>query len=128
MASSYAELSHIDLQPGTSFRRPPEVPKPYRLDSPALEFMTDFHAVEPITVNPQTSIDDALEPQTAQRLEEIPGIVPSLRREIVGCPFAPRCKFAKDHCRRESPPLEEHATDHWTSCWEIDQVRSTLHG
>ena len=61
MASSYAELSHIDLQAGTGFRRPPEVPKPHRLDSPALEFMTDFQEVEPITVNPETAIDDALE-------------------------------------------------------------------
>src|SRR5579863_2233347 len=41
-----------------------------------------------------------------QRLSEIPGLVPSLREEIRGCAFAPRCAFATDRCRREAPALE----------------------
>ena len=61
MSTPYAELSHIDLQSGTGFRRPPEVPKSYRLDSPALEFMTDFNHVAPITIEPFLSIDTALD-------------------------------------------------------------------
>jgi peptide/nickel transport system ATP-binding protein len=42
----------------------------------------------------------------ARRLQEIPGLVPSLREPIAGCAFAPRCKHAlaaaaSDHtCRR----------------------------
>lgn len=61
MSTPYAELSHIDLQPSTGFRRPPEVPKGYRLDNPALDFMTDFEEVAAITVTPGVSIDDALD-------------------------------------------------------------------
>ena len=41
------------------------------------------------------------------RLAEIPGVVPSLREEIRGCAFAPRCAFAVERCRRAAPPLEE---------------------
>ena len=64
------------------------------------------------------------------RLEEIAGIVPSLRSEIVGCAFAPRCGLATDRCRAERPVLEEAAVPgeagaqqlmpapHLTACWE----------
>jgi peptide/nickel transport system ATP-binding protein len=43
----------------------------------------------------------------AKRLQEIPGIVPSLRDPIEGCAFAPRCRHAIDRCRRETPMLQE---------------------
>jgi len=74
------------------------------------------------------SIDAPTEPEAARRLEEIPGIVPSLRQDIVGCAFAPRCKFAKDRCRHDAPPLEEHASGHWAACWETKRVSSTKDG
>ena len=35
-----------------------------------------------------------------KRLQEIPGMVPSLREAIEGCIFAPRCAYATDRCRR----------------------------
>jgi peptide/nickel transport system ATP-binding protein len=70
-------------------------------------------------------IEEVAETQTTDvRLEEIPGVVPSLRREIVGCTFAPRCKFATQHCKEEQPLLEEKAPHHWVACWETDRVRS----
>jgi peptide/nickel transport system ATP-binding protein len=43
----------------------------------------------------------------AKRLQEIPGIVPSLREPIAGCAFAPRCRHAIDRCHREAPTLQE---------------------
>ncbi|MBL8325043.1 MAG: ABC transporter ATP-binding protein [Rubrivivax sp.] len=52
------------------------------------------------------------------RLQEIPGIVPSLREPIAGCAFAPRCSFATERCARERPPLEVHAPAHLAACWE----------
>ena len=64
---------------------------------------------------------------TEVRLEEIPGVVPSLRREIMGCTFAPRCKFTTPHCREAQPPLEEKAPDHWVACWETERVRNSSH-
>ena len=59
---------------------------------------------------------------STSRLEEIPGVVPSLRRKIIGCTFAPRCKYAVDHCRRVMPPLEEKVPAHWAACWETERV------
>ncbi|MGQ0663052.1 MAG: ABC transporter ATP-binding protein [Pseudomonadota bacterium] len=66
---------------------------------------------------------DALEPARArQRLAEIPGMVPSLREEMRGCGFAPRCAFALERCRRDYPPLEEKAPGHFAACWESARV------
>src|SRR5499426_63228 len=39
----------------------------------------------------------------AERLQEIPGIVPALSNLPPGCIFAPRCAFASDICRRDYP-------------------------
>jgi len=61
----------------------------------------------------------ALKPSGNQRgrLQEITGIVPSLRETIVGCPFAPRCSQTIARCTQESPPLQSHAGGHWVACW-----------
>ena len=56
------------------------------------------------------------------RLAEIPGIVPSLREEIAGCIFAPRCTFATDTCRSSYPPLEDKGHGHTVACWEADKL------
>ena len=58
----------------------------------------------------------------APRLAEIPGMVPSLREEIVGCAFAPRCPFVTERCRRETPVLETKAAGHVVACFESDRV------
>ena len=58
-----------------------------------------------------------------ERLEEIPGMVPSLKEDIAGCIFAPRCPHAVERCRREYPPLEEKTPGHWAACWESDRLR-----
>jgi len=57
------------------------------------------------------------------RLAEIPGMVPSLKDEVAGCLFAPRCGYATERCRREYPPLEEKAPGHFAACWESDRLR-----
>ena len=56
------------------------------------------------------------------RLAEIPGMVPSLKEETIGCLFAPRCGYATERCRREYPPLEEKASRHFAACWESERV------
>jgi peptide/nickel transport system ATP-binding protein len=57
-----------------------------------------------------------------KRLQDIPGIVPSLLDPIPGCAFAPRCTFATDRCRREAPPLVARGPGHTVACWEVDRV------
>ncbi len=56
------------------------------------------------------------------RLAEIPGTVPSLREDITGCIFAPRCAHATERCLREYPPLEHKTGGHWVACWESDRI------
>jgi oligopeptide/dipeptide ABC transporter ATP-binding protein len=63
---------------------------------------------------------------SVRRLEEIPGMVPSMRRKITGCTFAPRCKYATDRCRHVMPPLEEKAPGHQAACWETERVKARL--
>jgi len=58
------------------------------------------------------------------RLAEIPGMVPSLREPIAGCPFAARCAYVVDRCRVEMPPLEAKAQGHIVACWEADRLPS----
>ena len=52
-----------------------------------------------------------------QRLQEIPGIVPSLLNLPTGCKFASRCPSVMPHCQEQEPPLEQVASDHYSACW-----------
>jgi peptide/nickel transport system ATP-binding protein len=56
------------------------------------------------------------------KLAEIPGIVPALTREIVGCPFAPRCDFVVSRCHTEAPTLMDTDVGHLAACWEVARV------
>jgi peptide/nickel transport system ATP-binding protein len=62
-------------------------------------------------------LGSSLDGQT-RRLAEIPGVVPSLAREIVGCAFAPRCAQATERCRAETPELEIKGSGHVVACFE----------
>ena len=53
----------------------------------------------------------------AERLESIPGQPPNLDRPPDACPFAPRCGYAFERCRRENPALELVADGHEVACW-----------
>jgi peptide/nickel transport system ATP-binding protein len=51
------------------------------------------------------------------RLQEIPGIVPSLERQLDFCGFAPRCPRSDDHCRAERPELDQVLDEHLVACF-----------
>jgi oligopeptide/dipeptide ABC transporter ATP-binding protein len=52
------------------------------------------------------------------RLEVIKGRPPDLLRISAGCRFAPRCRYARDRCRVEEPPLQPADTPgHEYACW-----------
>ncbi len=51
-----------------------------------------------------------------ERLEAIPGIVPSLIDPPPGCRFAPRCRYAMSVCREAIPPLREVEAGHKVAC------------
>lgn len=48
-----------------------------------------------------------------ERLEGIPGAVPSGLSWPSGCRFHPRCPFAETRCREEEPPLDEGVRCHF---------------
>jgi peptide/nickel transport system ATP-binding protein len=52
-----------------------------------------------------------------QRLEAIPGVVPSLLDLPPGCRFAPRCQFVKPMYMEKEPPLKEVRAGHKVACW-----------
>ena len=53
-----------------------------------------------------------------QRLETIPGTVPTLRGEIApGCRFAPRCPAVKSVCTEKDPVIKEVKPGHKVACW-----------
>ncbi len=56
------------------------------------------------------------------RLNEIKGMVPSLRNLPDGCTFAPRCEFATDQCRAAYPPLLQYRPGHLIACWHADKL------
>ena len=51
-----------------------------------------------------------------ERLEAIPGTVPSLLDPPPGCRFAQRCRFATDICRQAMPPLKQVGPGHFVRC------------
>jgi len=53
------------------------------------------------------------------RLQEIPGVVPSLYALPPGCDFHPRCAEATEACRLKHPDLMEVEPRHWVSCSRV---------
>ena len=56
------------------------------------------------------------------RLEVIPGNVPSLNDKPEGCPFHPRCRFAQEICRKRFPETVDlnqgkGGAEHLVACW-----------
>ena len=52
-----------------------------------------------------------------ESLATIPGNPPNLLRLPKGCPFAPRCQFAFDHCLEEEPVLTPFAQSRLRACF-----------
>ena len=75
-------------------------------------------------------------PYTAALLSSVPEPDPRVERERVilqgevanpanpptGCYFNPRCRFATDLCRTETPELRELAPQHFVSCHRAEEL------
>ncbi len=55
--------------------------------------------------------------QDHQRLYSIEGMPPMLYQKPHSCPFAPRCRWAVEHCWKENPPLMPVGENHRAACW-----------
>jgi peptide/nickel transport system ATP-binding protein len=57
----------------------------------------------------------------ADRLADIPGMVPPLNALPQGCAFAPRCKRVMERCRHERPALTRPAPHRLVACFAVEQ-------
>lgn len=51
------------------------------------------------------------------RLDSIEGTPPDLFAPPQGCPFADRCEYAMEICRKKMPPQFETGENHHSACW-----------
>ncbi len=72
------------------------------------------HPLHPYTRQLLASVPHLGTEQT--RLQEIPGVVPSLYALPPGCDFHPRCAEATEACKRQPPQLLELEQGHWVAC------------
>ena len=70
----------------------------------------------PVPAKPLSWLGSSLEAKGRSRLSEIPGIVPNLKKPIVGCAFAGRCPAVTDICRSVAPAVETKAPGHFVAC------------
>jgi oligopeptide transport system ATP-binding protein len=73
----------------------------------------------PYTQALQRSIP-ALQPK-GEPLYTIPGLPPDLSQPLPGCPFAGRCEFAVDYCRRDPVALQEVAPGQHSACLRVQR-------
>lgn len=57
----------------------------------------------------------------SDKLDTIPGIVPDLVNPPFGCRFSPRCKYARDFCKKVEPELVEVRPHHFVSCYYANE-------
>ncbi len=87
-------------------------------------FFVEMALVDELYDNPRHPYTSALlnslprmDGSVGEALESIEGLPPDLIQLPEGCPFAVRCKYAKDRCYQENPPLENINSDHQIACW-----------
>jgi oligopeptide transport system ATP-binding protein len=68
----------------------------------------------PYTKGLLRSVPDPTSEQGA--LYQIPGLPPDVAHLPPGCPFAPRCEYAQEICRREFPPFVQLNAEHFSLC------------
>jgi peptide/nickel transport system ATP-binding protein len=74
-----------------------------RMRSPYAEAL--MSAIPPLHAPPHT------------RLAAIAGTPPDPTRPVRGCAFSPRCRYARERCFGEAPPLSAGGIDHYYACW-----------
>ncbi|MFC3745151.1 ABC transporter ATP-binding protein [Paenibacillus sp. GCM10012306] len=61
-----------------------------------------------------------------ERLQAIPGTVPSVTKMPEGCRFHTRCALATNRCRQEQPELKSVEGEHQVRCWVVEEQATPL--
>ncbi|MFA9465048.1 MAG: ABC transporter ATP-binding protein [Velocimicrobium sp.] len=69
----------------------------------------------------------AIDQDKAERLSPIPGSPPDMTKPPKGCPFAPRCPYARQICANECPDYVQIDDTHRSMCWLLDKDAPTDH-
>jgi len=85
--------------------------------------LVELAPVEELYYNPKHPYTEALmaavpkpDPRKRDRPIKLPGEVASPANPPSGCYFHPRCRYAKDICSEEVPPLVEVEPEHFSAC------------
>lgn len=63
--------------------------------------------------------------ESEDKLDGIPGSLPTMTQKMEGCPFKDRCSFATVECgQREHTQLREVAPGHWSACFQHERMCS----
>ena len=66
---------------------------------------------------------------SSKRLKAIEGFPPSLIEPPLGCPFADRCDYTMDICRRQLPDTKNHSLTHSSMCFlDTDSLKKLFAG
>lgn len=79
--------------------------------------------LHPYTLGLLKSIPRPDQGKFKERLDTIPGMVPSILELPVGCKFCTRCSLKEDHCETEEPPLVEVADGHYVRCHVVQDEK-----
>ncbi len=78
------------------------------------------HPKHPYTMGLLQSIP-SIDQDKAVALQSIPGSPPDLSNPPTGCPFHPRCRYARKICSVQVPPTSEISEDHGSRCWLLSK-------
>ena len=84
------------------------------------------HPSHPYTMGLLASIP-ALDQDKSRRLLPIPGSPPDMTKPPLGCPFAPRCPYARVICGQSLPEMRALSKDHKSRCWLLEPDAPSEH-
>lgn len=91
--------------------------------------LVELAKTEDLYYTPQHPYSEALmaavpkpDPRKRDRPIKLPGEVASPINPPSGCYFHPRCRYAKDICKTEIPPLKEVKPEHYAACHFAGQL------
>lgn len=67
----------------------------------------------------------AVNAEKGSKLKPIKGAPPDLANMPQGCPFAPRCQYCEEICKKELPELREILPGHWSRCHCVEKLKQS---